>query len=156
MNESTSVRFKLAAARGVLDAASVIALGTHLGAWLGLGLAFTLVGWACVAECVVSVLVAVLAMWLLIRVTIDRRLFIALEHAVVNVNVNVTVTATETDALDALDQALLQLGWIDRAKAARPLDARVRGVTGLLRQTVALAVVQLLAVATAAVSGAFV
>lgn len=148
MNEPVaSTRFKLSAARGLLDAASIVALCTHVAAWLSLGLAFTLVSWSCVAVTVLSMLMAVLTLWLLIRVTIDRRLFIALEHAV--------VTIAEKDSLDALDQALLQLGWIDAAKAARSLDARVRGVTGLLRQTVALAVVQLLVVAVAAVSGAF-
>jgi hypothetical protein len=110
-------------------------------------LAFALRSWPCVAVSVVSVLVGSLTLWLLIRVTIDRRLFAALVHA--------TVTSNEADGLDALDRALLQLGWIDQAKAGRSLDARVRGVTGLLRQSVGLAMLQLLIVAAAAWCGAF-
>ncbi|GAB2876983.1 hypothetical protein GCM10027093_10460 [Paraburkholderia jirisanensis] len=142
-----STHFKLSAARGLLDAALIVVLCSHVAAWLGLGLAFTLRSWPCVAVSAVSVLVAALTLWLLIRVTIDRRLFAALVHA--------TVTLNEADGLGALDQALLQLGWIDQAKAGRSLDARVRGVTGLLRQSVGLAVLQLLIVAAAAWWGAF-
>jgi hypothetical protein len=148
MNESVaSTHFKLSAARGLLDAALIVVLCTHVAAWLGLGLAFTLLSWSCVAVSVASVLVGSLTLWLLIRVTIDRRLFAALAHC--------TGTLNEADGLGALDQALLQLGWIDQPKAGRPLDARVRGVTGLLRQSVALAVLQLLIVAVAAWYGAF-
>lgn len=148
MSESVaSTHFKLSAARGLLDAALIVVLCTHVAAWLGLGLAFTLLSWPCVAVSVVSVLVASLTLWLLIRVTIDRRLFAALAHA--------TVTLSETEGLGMLDLALLQLGWIDQAKAGRSLDARVRGVTGLLRQSAGLAVLQLLIVAAAAWWGAF-
>jgi len=96
---------------------------------------------------VASVVVASLSLWLLIRVTVDRRLFAALVHA--------TDTLNEADGLGALDRALLQLGWIDQAKAGRSLDARVRGVTRLLRQSVGLAVLQLFVVAAAAWCGAF-
>jgi len=148
MNESVaSTYFTLSAARGLLDAALIVVLGTHVAAWLGLGLAFTLLSWPCIALSVASVVVASLSLWLLIRVTVDRRLFAALVHA--------TDTLNEADGLGALDRALLQLGWIDQAKAGRSLDARVRGVTRLLRQSVGLAVLQLLVVAAAAWCGAF-
>jgi hypothetical protein len=122
------------ARRGV-DRRALHARGGVVWAWVG------------VYAAIVVVLVALLSLWLLIRVTIDRRLFASLANA--------TVTLNEADRLGALDLALLQLGWIDQAKAGRPLDARVRGVAGLLRQSVGLAVLQLLIVAAAAWWGAF-
>ena len=144
---SAATHLKLSAALGLLDAAFFIALLTHVAAWVGVGLAFTLLSWASVAMSVASVVIAIVALWLLIRVTIDRRLFAALSH--------MTGTSGEAGGLDALDQALLDLGWIDRKKAGRPLDERVRGVTKLLRQSVALAVLQLLIVGATASHGAF-
>ena len=148
MNDSSaSVQFKIAAARGLLDAGLILAICAHLAAWVGLALAFGMSSWACVALVCVSGAVAVLALWLLIRVAIDHRLFTMLAHS--------TASTNEDDALAALDHALQRLGWIDETKAGRTLDARVRGVARLVRLVTILAVVQVLVIALAALTGAF-
>ncbi|PQV50723.1 hypothetical protein [Paraburkholderia sp. BL21I4N1] len=148
MNDtSASVPFKIASARGLLDAGLIVSICTQVAAWLGLALAFALGAWLCVAVVCVSGAVAILALWLLIRVALDRRLFGALAHS--------TALTNEDDALAALDHALQRLGWIDETKAGRTLDARVRGVARLVRLVTLLAIVQVLVVAVAALSGAF-
>ncbi|WP_244146563.1 hypothetical protein [Paraburkholderia sp. BCC1876] len=148
MNDTpASVQFKIAAARGLLDAGLIVAICTQVAAWVGLALAFALGAWPCVAVVCVSGAVAVLALWLLIRVAIDRRLFSTLAHSIALTN--------EDDALAALDHALQRLGWIDETKAGRTLDARVRGVARLVRLVTILAVVQVLVIAVAALIGAF-
>lgn len=135
-----TTRFKIAAARGLLDAARIVALSTQFAAWLELALAAAWLrsGWASGVLACVSGGVAIGALWMLIRVAIDRRLFAALERAPV-----------EDDALGALDRALLELRWIDASKAGRTIDLRVSGVAGLLRKTVALSIVQTLALIAA-------
>ncbi|ASL42231.1 hypothetical protein bAD24_I01985 [Burkholderia sp. AD24] len=148
MNDSSaSVQFKIAAARGLLDAGLILAICAHLAAWVGLALAFGLASWPCVAMACASGTVAVLALWLLIRLAIDHRLFTTLAHS--------TASTNEDDALAALDHALRQLGWIDETKTGRTLDARVRGVARLVRLVTILAVVQVLVIALAALTGAF-
>nr|WKF55957.1 hypothetical protein HUO10_000401 [Paraburkholderia busanensis] len=148
MNDApATIAFKIAAARGLLDAGSIVAVCTHVAAWVGLALALGLTSWLCIGLACVSGVIALLALWLLIRIAIDRRLFTALAQS--------STLTGEDDALAALDHALQRLGWIDEAKAGRTLDARVRGVARLVRLTMALAVVQVAAVAVAVLGGAF-
>lgn len=148
MNDApASSAFRIAAARGMLDAGSIVAVCTHAAAWIGLALALGLTSWLCIGLACVSGAIAVAALWLLIRIAIDRRLFTALAHS--------TALTGEDDALASLDHALQRLGWIDEAKAGRTLDSRVRGVAQLVRLVTVLAVVQVAAVAVAVVGGAF-
>ncbi|MFM0291470.1 hypothetical protein [Paraburkholderia megapolitana] len=140
------VRFKIAAARGMLDAALIASLWTQLAAWLTFGLAAGLAwgSWAGVAAACVSAAVSLSALWLLIRVAIDRRLFAALADLPAELR-------AEFSALQTLDQALLELGWIDATKAGRSIELRVRGVAGLLRKTVVLSSLQTLVLIAVAV-----
>jgi hypothetical protein len=122
----------------MLDVALVAALGTHIAAWAGLGMSCAFArdsGLGVIAACGSGV-VGMLTLWLLIRVAIDRRLFASLARA--------NVTHDLAGALRALDEALRELGWIDDRKAGRSIDARVRGVAGLLKRVVALMLIQVL------------
>lgn len=140
------VRFKIAAVRGMLDAALIASLWTQLAAWLAFGLAAGLAwgSWAGVAVACVSAAVSLSALWLLIRVAIDRRLFATLAGLPVD-------GPAEFSALQTLDQALLALGWIDAAKAGRSMELRGRGVAGLLRKTIVLSSLQTLVLIAVAV-----
>jgi hypothetical protein len=137
----SSTHFKVSAARGMLDVALVAAFSTHLAAWAGLGVgcAFAHESWLAVVMACVSGAVGLLTLWLLVRVAIDRRLFAALARPSLS-------PTNSADPLNALDQALLELGWIDEKKAARSIDARVRGVSGLLKKVIVLMLIQVLVV----------
>lgn len=132
------MHFKVSAARGMLDVAMVLAFCTHLAAWAGLALSCVYAHGLSlyVALACVSGAVCILALWLLIRVAIDRRLFAALA--------NTPISLDPAGALHALDQALLELGWIDENQSVRSIDSRVRGVSGLLKKVIALMLIQIL------------
>ncbi|HHL4078893.1 MULTISPECIES: hypothetical protein [Burkholderia] len=136
--------FRIAAARGVLDAgawAIAVALAAAgAGGWIA-------AGWppatlARVLLVVVSTGSGIAALWYAVRIEIDRRLFAALARAVDG-------DGSVDDGLAALDRALADLDWIDATKAGRALDARVRGAVGLCRAAVLVAVVQWLVVGIA-------
>jgi hypothetical protein len=128
----SSMHFKISAARGILDVALLAALGTHIAAWAGLGrsCAFAHDSGLGVIVAGGSGVAGVLTLWLPIRVAIDRRLFASLARA--------NVTHDLAGALSALDEALLELGWIDDRTTGRAIDARMRGVFGLLKRVIAL------------------
>ncbi|MDK3022309.1 hypothetical protein QO239_06755 [Cupriavidus taiwanensis] len=98
-----------------------------LAAWLGAGSASLRLPAA------LALLLALPQLWLLLRVAIDHRLFGALANGVPG----------QAD-LAGLDAALLQLGWMPAARAARPLPERARGALRLVRASAALTVCQLL------------
>ncbi|NSX14162.1 hypothetical protein HTY52_08775 [Cupriavidus taiwanensis] len=98
-----------------------------LAAWLGAGSASLRLPAA------LALLLALPQLWLLLRVAIDHRLFGALATGVPG----------QAD-LAGLDAALLQLGWMPAARAARPLPERARGALRLVRASAALTVCQLL------------
>ncbi|WP_175768002.1 hypothetical protein [Burkholderia cenocepacia] len=139
-----SVPFRIAAARGALDAgawalaAALVAAGA--GGWIAAGWPLATLGRVLLAA--VSTGAAVAALWYAVRIEIDRRLFAALARAVDG-------AGSIDDGLAALDRALADLGWIDAAKAGRTLDARVRGAVGLCRAAVLVAIVQWLVVGIA-------
>ncbi|KVF20644.1 MULTISPECIES: hypothetical protein [Burkholderia] len=139
-----SAPFRIAAARGALDAgawaiaAALAAAGA--GWWIASGWAPATV--ARVLLAVVSTGSGIAALWVAVRIEIDRRLFAALARAAAG-------DASVDDALAALDRALADLGWIDASKAGRALDARVRGAVGLCRAGVLVAIVQWLVVGLA-------
>ncbi|MPV56117.1 hypothetical protein CFB46_10815 [Burkholderia sp. HI2761] len=144
MTRDPSAPFRIAAARGALDAgawaiaAALAAAGA--GGWIAAGwLPATL---ARVLLAAVSTGSGIAALWYAVRIEIDRWLFAALARAVEG-------DAAVDDGLAALDRALTDLGWIDAAKAGRMLDARVRGAVGLCRAAVLVAVVQWVAVGIA-------
>lgn len=64
--------------------------------------------------------------FLALRCTIDARLFRRLRE-------RMNVANPTATALPSLDSALQSLGWIDAAKAGRPLATRVAGVARLVR-----------------------
>ncbi|WP_427309846.1 hypothetical protein [Cupriavidus sp. H39] len=97
-----------------------------LAAWLGAGTAIS--RW----PAALALLLALPQLWLLLRVAIDRRLFGALAGGVPG----------QPD-LAGLDGALLELGWMPAARAARPLSERARGALRLVRASAALTVCQL-------------
>ncbi|WP_175807089.1 hypothetical protein [Burkholderia metallica] len=138
-----SAPFRIAAARGALDAgawaiaAALAAAGA--GWWIASGWAPTI---ARVLLAVVSTGSGIAALWYAVRIEIDRRLFAALARTAAG-------GASVDDGLAALDRALADLGWIDASKAARALDARVRGAVGLCRAGVLVAIVQWLVVGIA-------
>ncbi|KVL26054.1 hypothetical protein [Burkholderia sp. MSMB1835] len=138
-----SAPFRIAAARGALDAgawaiaAALAAAGA--GGWIAVGWPPTL---ARVLLAAVSTGAGIAALWYAVRIEIDRRLFAALAQAAGG-------HASVDDGLAALDRALVDLGWIDAAKAGRTLDARVRGAVGLCRAAVLVAVVQWIVVGIA-------
>ncbi|AOI78378.1 hypothetical protein [Burkholderia sp. NRF60-BP8] len=138
-----SAPFRIAAARGALDAgawaiaAALVAAGA--GGWTAAGWPATL---ARVLLAAVSTGAGIAALWYAVRIEIDRRLFAALAQATGG-------HASVDDGLAALDRALVDLGWIDAAKAGRTLDARVRGAVGLCRAAVLVAVVQWIVVGIA-------
>ncbi|WP_175882348.1 hypothetical protein [Burkholderia sp. BCC0044] len=140
----SSAPFSIAAARGALDAgawaiaAALVAAGA--GGWIAAGWPLATLARALLV--VVSTGAAVAALWYAVRIEIDRRLFAALARAVDG-------AGSVDDGLAALDRALVDLGWIDAAKAGRPLDARVRGAVGLCRAAVLVAIVQWLVVGIA-------
>ncbi|WP_423759733.1 hypothetical protein [Burkholderia sp. NLJ2] len=137
----SSAPFRIAAARGALDAgawaiaAALAAAGA--GWWIASGWAPATIGRVLLA--VVSTGAGIAALWYAVRIEIDRRLFAALARAAAG-------DAPVDDGLAALDRALADLGWTDAAKAGRTLDARVRGAVGLCRAGVLVAVVQWLVV----------
>ncbi|WP_179402872.1 hypothetical protein [Burkholderia guangdongensis] len=147
----SSVPFRIAAARGVLDAgcwanaATLAAAGA--GWWIAASWAQMPV--ARVLLAIVSTTSGGVALWLALRIAIDRRLFAALDRAASD------PAREHGDALAALDRALADLGWIDGAKAGRALDARVRGTIGLCRRSVVTAFVQGFAVGIAIAVGGF-
>lgn len=98
-----------------------------LAAWLGAGAAIS--RW----PAALALLLALPQLWLLLRVAIDLRLFAALASGVPG----------QPD-LTGLDAALLELGWLPAARAARPLTERARGALRLVRASTALTVCQLL------------
>ncbi|KVL17893.1 hypothetical protein [Burkholderia sp. MSMB1826] len=138
-----SAPFRIATARGALDAgawaiaAALVAAGA--GGWTAAGWPATL---ARVLLAAVSTGAGIAALWYAVRIEIDRRLFAALVQAAGG-------HASVDDGLAALDRALVDLGWIDAAKAGRTLDARVRGAVGLCRAAVLVAVVQWIVVGIA-------
>ncbi|MEK6356014.1 MAG: hypothetical protein V4796_24765 [Burkholderia cenocepacia] len=139
-----SAPFRIAAARGALDAgawalaAALVAAGA--GGWLAAGWAAPTL--ARVLLAVVSTGSGIAALWYAVRIAIDRRLFATLARAVDG-------DGAIDGPLAALDRALADLGWIDAAKAGRTLDARVRGAVGLCRAAVLVAIVQWLVVGIA-------
>ncbi|MDN7814750.1 hypothetical protein [Burkholderia vietnamiensis] len=151
MSGASSAPFRIAAARGVLDAgawaiaAALAAAGA--GGWIASGWPPASIARAVLA--VISAGSAIAALWYAVRIEIDRRLFAALAHA----------TSDDGDdelghALTALDRALADLGWIDPRSAARGLDARgldarVRGAVRLCRAGMLVAIVQWVVVAVA-------
>ncbi|AMR78786.1 hypothetical protein [Cupriavidus nantongensis] len=110
-------------------------------AWIGAaGLAFAMLAAGLGAGTAMSrwpaalaLLLALPQLWLLLRVAIDRRLFGALA----------TGAQGQSD-LSGLDAALLELGWMPAARAARPLPERARGALRLVRASAVLTVCQLL------------
>lgn len=110
-------------------------------AWIGAaGLAFAMLAAGLGAGTAMSrwpaalaLLLALPQLWLLLRVAIDQRLFGALA----------TGAQGQSD-LSGLDAALLELGWMPAARAARPLPERARGALRLVRASAALTVCQLL------------
>lgn len=113
--------------------------------WIGaVGLAFaTLAAWlgagSAVARWVaaLALLLALPQLWLLLRVAIDHRLFAALASGAQG-------QADLAADLRQLDAALLELGWMPAARAARPLPERARGALRLVRASAVLTVCQLL------------
>jgi hypothetical protein len=91
----------------------------------------------------VSVASGIATLWYSVRIQIDRQLFATLADEVRLQDGEVA------EALVGLDEALTASGWINAAKAGRPLATRVRGATRLLRGSVAIAVVQWLVVGIA-------
>ncbi|MDN7668885.1 hypothetical protein QZM08_21750 [Burkholderia vietnamiensis] len=115
MSGASSAPFRIAAARGVLDAgawaiaAALAAAGA--GGWIASGWPPASIARAVLA--VISAGSAIAALWYAVRIEIDRRLFAALAHA----------TSDDGDdelghALTALDRALADLGW-DRSTQRR-------------------------------------
>lgn len=110
-------------------------------AWLGAaGLAFAMLAAVLGAgaasarwPAALALLLALPQLWLLLRVAIDHRLFGALAAG-----------APDQPELTRLDAALLELGWMPAARAARPLPERARGALRLVRASAALTVCQLL------------
>ncbi|KVF62443.1 hypothetical protein [Burkholderia vietnamiensis] len=146
MSGASSAPFRIAAARGVLDAgawaiaAALAAAGA--GGWIASGWPPASIARAVLA--VISAGSAIAALWYAVCIEIDRRLFAALALA----------TSDDGDdelghALTALDRALADLGWIDPRSAARGLDARVRGAVRLCRAGMLVAIVQWVVVAVA-------
>jgi hypothetical protein len=131
-----SAHFKISAARGMLDVALVAAFCTHIAAWAALGIScgFARESKLSAAMACVSGVSGLLTLWLLIRVAIDRRLFSSLARA--------TVTHDLASSVRALDEALLELGWINDEKSGRSIDARVQGVSGLLKRVIAILLIQ--------------
>ncbi|MGU7775413.1 hypothetical protein ACV229_35240 [Burkholderia sp. MR1-5-21] len=144
-----SAPFRMAAARGALDAGAWAIAAAFAAAFAG---GWVAAGWAAaplarVLLATVSTASGIGALWYAVRIAIDRRLFAALARAAV-------APDSAGDALAALDRALADLGWIDDTKAGRPLDARVRGAIGLCRTAMLIAVAQWLVVGAAiAMSG---
>ncbi|KVT04595.1 hypothetical protein WT24_24210 [Burkholderia sp. MSMB1078WGS] len=136
--------FRIAAARGALDAGVWAIAAALAAAGAGGGIA---AGWppATLARALlaaVSTGSGIAALWYAVRIEIDRRLFAALARAAGS-------HASVDDGLAALDRTLVDLGWIDAAKAGRTLDARVRGAVRLCRVAVLVAVVQWIVVGIA-------
>ncbi|MCO4862299.1 hypothetical protein MKD38_11490 [Cupriavidus sp. WGlv3] len=110
-------------------------------AWIGAaGLAFAMLAAWLGADTAISrwpaalaLLLALPQLWLLLRVAIDQRLFGALAAG-----------APDQPELARLDAALLELGWMPAARAARPLPQRARGALRLVRASAVLTVCQLL------------
>ncbi|MBR8397277.1 hypothetical protein KDW65_11755 [Burkholderia cenocepacia] len=144
MTRDPSAPFRIAAARGALDAgawalaAALVAAGA--GGWVAAGWAAPTL--ARVLLAVVSTGSGIAALWYAVRIAIDRRLFATLARAVDG-------DGAIDGPLAALDRALADLGWVDAAKAGRTLDARVRGAVGLCRAAVLVAIVQWLVVGIA-------
>ncbi len=144
MMRDVSISFRIAAARGALDAGAWAIAAAFAAAGAGWWIAS---GWppAAVARvllAVVSTGSGIAALWYAVRIQIDRRLFAALAR---------TASGGDPidDALAALDRALAELGWIDERKAGRTLDARVRGAVGLCRASVLVAIAQWIVVGLA-------
>lgn len=102
-----------------------------LAAWLGAGSAVA--RWVAA----LALLLALPQLWLLLRVAIDHRLFAALASGAQG-------QAGLAADLRQLDAALLELGWMPAARAARPLPERARGALRLVRASAVLTVCQLL------------
>ncbi|WP_454735976.1 hypothetical protein [Cupriavidus necator] len=110
--------------------------------WIGLaGIVFAMAtAWLAVtapaprALAAAPLLLALVQLWLLLRVAIDRRLFDALAAAASHYG---------SPDLAALDTALIELGWITASRAGRPLPERARGAMRLVRASAALAAAQL-------------
>ncbi|MBJ9895346.1 hypothetical protein [Burkholderia cenocepacia] len=139
-----SAPFRIAAARGALDAGAWVLVAALAAAGAG---GWRAASWAPatlarVLLAVVSAGAGIAALWYAVRIEIDRRLFAALARTVGD-------DGAVDDGLAALDRALADLGWIDAAKAGRTLDARVRGAVGLCRTAVLVAIVQWLVVGIA-------
>ncbi|UTV56203.1 hypothetical protein [Burkholderia arboris] len=139
-----SAPFRIAAARGALDAGAWAIAAALAAAGAGWGIA---AGWAPATLvrgllAVVSTGSGIAALWYAVRIAIDRRLFAALARVAAG-------DGALDDGLEALDRALTDLGWIDATKAGRALDARVRGAVGLCRAGVLVAIVQWLVVGVA-------
>ena len=148
MMRDPSAPFRIAAARGALDAgawaiaAALAAAGA--GWWIASGWAPATIARVLLAA--VSTGAGVAALWYAVRIEIDRRLFAALARTV-------SGGGSIDDGLAALDRALADLGWIDEGKAGRALDARVRGAIGLCRAGVLVAIVQWIVVGLAIAVG---
>ncbi|MCO4889286.1 hypothetical protein MKD50_07900 [Cupriavidus sp. WGtm5] len=110
-------------------------------AWIGAaGLAFAMLAAGLGAgtsmsrwPAALALLLALPQLWLLLRVAIDQRLFGALATG-----------APDQPELARLDVALLELGWMTAARAARPLPERARGALRLVRASAVMTVCQLL------------
>ncbi len=139
----------IAAARGALDAGAWACAATLVGAVTGVAIAafadLAFAAWAGLAA--FSAGAAGAALWLAMRIAIDRRLFAALHLELARDG------AHEANVLAALDDALAALGWIDAARAGRRIEARVKGVIGLLRKSMIVAIAQWVAIAMAIVIG---
>lgn len=118
------------AVTGALAGAAWIgAAGLAFAMAAGLGAGTAMSRW----PAALALLLALPQLWLLLRVAIDQRLFGALA----------TGAQGQSD-LSGLDAALLELGWMPAARAARPLPERARGALRLVRASAALTVCQLL------------
>ncbi|SOY44791.1 hypothetical protein [Cupriavidus taiwanensis] len=106
-----------------------------LAAWLGAGSAVA--RWVAA----LALLLALPQLWLLLRVAIDHRLFAALASGAQG---QADLAAGLAADLRQLDAALLELGWMPAARAARPLPERARGALRLVRASAVLTVCQLL------------
>jgi uncharacterized membrane protein YdbT with pleckstrin-like domain len=131
MTGEGEARFLVAAVRGALDASGIAIAATFAGAVSGEWLAVISMHVPAIAIllAVVSTVAGVVALWLALRISIDRRLFAALART------------AHDDELAALDHALLALGWIGTSKTGRTLEARIRGTLRLTKLAMLVAAV---------------
>lgn len=147
-----SMPFLIAGACGLLDAGAraVTVAGAAAGAGWLTALIWAPSPWIRLLLTAVSTINAVGALWLMVRIAIDRKLFAALDRA------EHVADTQGAGTLSALDGALIELCWIDESKAGRTLEARVQGVAALCRKAVLLAAVQIVLVGAMLAASAFV